>query len=389
LPTSFRLIDILFLRVPGLLVKHILDQERRLPDGSSKLVFFLVNLVPLVFQQSDVLRRHCDQHVKSYCGEMDVDSWNGATWKKNLGEAQIHVMTAAIFLNIVSCGFVQMKHIALLILDECHHAKRKHPYAVIFDNYYRMVPPEARPKVFGMTASPIVGKQEIQSGLSQLRNAINCQIITCEESEIANFVPRAKEHTVWYPALPESATFPLYQRFLEAGDLAVQAEMVETPSEHKKPFTKVVNGTREITRQLGTAAGDYYLRELLPELNRWTRRQYAKEKVRNPFLESIVQQMRPHALEATPPERLANSLKVKRLIAELTAYQQKPEYCAIIFVERRSMAWALGTILKEKFGSSVGTIIGHGSAGFEDNSVGQQMDYKVQNGGLLNSGVDI
>ena len=360
----------------------MLDQARRVLE-SPKLVFFLVNLVPLVFQQSDVLRRHCDQNVKSYCGEMDVDSWNGATWKKNLGEAQIHVMTAAIFLNIISCGFVQMKDIALLILDECHHAKRKHPYAVIFDNYYRPAPPETRPKVFGMTASPIVGKQEIQSGLSQLQNAINCQIITCDESEIANFVPRAKEHVVWYPSLPESATFPLYQRFWETGDLASQAEMVEPSGEHKQPFNKVANDTREITRQLGTVAGDKYLRELLPELNRWSRRQYAKEKVPNAFLESILLQMRPHALEPSPPALLVNSLKVEKLISELKAYREKPEYCAIIFVERRSMAWALGTILKEEFGSSVGTIIGHGSASFEDNSVGQQMDYKVQNGELL------
>lgn len=92
-----------------LLVKHTLDAARANPTSSPKLVFFLVNLVPLVFQQSDVLRRHCDAHVKSYCGEMDVDSWNGDTWAKNLGEANIHVMTAAIFLNIISCGFVKMK----------------------------------------------------------------------------------------------------------------------------------------------------------------------------------------------------------------------------------------------------------------------------------------
>lgn len=150
---------------PGLLVKHVLDNIRDKP-GSPKLVFFLVNMVPLVFQQSDVLRRHCDSTVKTYCGEMDVDSWDKATWEKNLAESQIHVMTAQIALNILSCAFVKMSDIALLVLDECHHAKRKHPYSIIFSTFYKMASVEQRPKVFGMTASPIVGNMDVQSGFA-------------------------------------------------------------------------------------------------------------------------------------------------------------------------------------------------------------------------------
>ncbi|KAI9029207.1 hypothetical protein DFJ74DRAFT_657501 [Hyaloraphidium curvatum] len=362
-----------------LLVKHTLDIARSKPSAP-KLVFFLVNLVPLVFQQSDVLRRHCDTHVKSYCGEMDVDSWNGPRWKSNLEETNVHCMTAAIFLNIISCGFVRMKDIALLILDECHHAKRKHPYNVIFDTYYRTTPLEERPKVFGMTASPIVGKQDIQVGLTQLQSAINCQIITCDENEIAAFVARAKERLVWFDKYDESVAFPLFDRLIAAADLASQRFAAANVEDPPKVFLKLVADAREIMVALGTRAADIYLRESLPELQNWIRRYYARNRTSEPFLDELINSVRPTAREPTPLHFLRHSPKVQKLMEQLVELRQQPEYCGIIFVERRATAWALAAILRREIGSSVGVIVGHGSAGaFEENTRGQAMDYRVQN----------
>lgn len=48
-----------------------------------------------------------------------------------------------------------MEAINLLILDECHHAVKKHPYSLVMSEFYHTTPKEMRPSVFGMTASPV------------------------------------------------------------------------------------------------------------------------------------------------------------------------------------------------------------------------------------------
>lgn len=77
----------------------------------TKLTFFLVNLVPLVFQQAEVLRSNCDFNIKSFCGEMGVDLWSEKQWAKNFEESDVLVMTAQIFLNILRHGFISLKQV--------------------------------------------------------------------------------------------------------------------------------------------------------------------------------------------------------------------------------------------------------------------------------------
>lgn len=64
-------------------------------------------------------------------------------------------MTAQILLNILRHSIIKMEAINLLILDECHHAVKKHPYSLVMSEFYHTTPKEKRPSVFGMTASPV------------------------------------------------------------------------------------------------------------------------------------------------------------------------------------------------------------------------------------------
>lgn len=68
---------------------------------------------------------------------------------------QVLVMTAQILLNILRHSIIKMESINLLILDECHHAVKKHPYSLVMSEFYHTTPKEKRPSVFGMTASPV------------------------------------------------------------------------------------------------------------------------------------------------------------------------------------------------------------------------------------------
>lgn len=64
-------------------------------------------------------------------------------------------MTAQILLNILRHSIIKMEAINLLILDECHHAVKKHPYSLVMSEFYHTTAKEKRPAVFGMTASPV------------------------------------------------------------------------------------------------------------------------------------------------------------------------------------------------------------------------------------------
>lgn len=68
---------------------------------------------------------------------------------------QVLVMTAQILLNILRHSIIKMESINLLILDECHHAVKKHPYSLVMSEFYHTTPKGKRPSVFGMTASPV------------------------------------------------------------------------------------------------------------------------------------------------------------------------------------------------------------------------------------------
>ena len=63
---------------------------------------------------------------------------------------------------------VQMGEIALLILDECHHCKKRHPANLIMQQFWHPAPVSTRPRIFGMTASPVDTKKGSKGSLQSL-----------------------------------------------------------------------------------------------------------------------------------------------------------------------------------------------------------------------------
>ncbi|KAJ0900432.1 putative ribonuclease III [Helianthus annuus] len=95
-------------------------------QGMKMLDVFLVPKVPLVYQQAEVIR----------------DRWHREFEKKH-----VLVMTAQIILNILRHSIIKMEAINLLILDECHHAVKKHPYSLVMSEFYHTTTKVKRPSV--------------------------------------------------------------------------------------------------------------------------------------------------------------------------------------------------------------------------------------------------
>ena len=151
-------------------------------DRNWKRTFFLVNQVTLVSQQATVLKNHTGVSVGCFSGgSTGIDTWDELAWYYEFKKHQILVMTAQIFLNIISSGILSVRNVNVLVLDECHHAKENHSMAVIMRDYWTLKKPSGR--VLGLTASVIDKKKikgifELQQSIEKLQKMLDARLVT-------------------------------------------------------------------------------------------------------------------------------------------------------------------------------------------------------------------
>jgi endoribonuclease Dicer len=81
-----------------------------------------------------------------------------------------------------------------MIFDECHHARKNHPYNGIMREYFR-APSNARPKIFGMTASPIWNPRDATGSLTTLEQSLDAKVIgvRLHKEELDSHAPKPLE----------------------------------------------------------------------------------------------------------------------------------------------------------------------------------------------------
>ncbi|XP_071696759.1 endoribonuclease Dicer homolog 3 [Rutidosis leptorrhynchoides] len=131
--------------------------------SQKKLIVLLAPTRNLVEQHLNAVRGGTDLVVDYYIGAKtgsidgkNVDDWVANVWKHETSKNQVMVMTPKILLDALRNGFIDFEMICLLIIDECNRATGNHPYALLMKEFYCKA--VNKPKVFGMTASPIAKK---------------------------------------------------------------------------------------------------------------------------------------------------------------------------------------------------------------------------------------
>ncbi|KAJ5690285.1 hypothetical protein N7462_004677 [Penicillium macrosclerotiorum] len=198
-----------------LLLKHILEQELidRGLGKAPRVAFFLVDSVTLVFQQSAVLRNNLNQNVGHIFGSMGPDLWDQETWNVYLRKNMVIVCTAEILTQCLLNAFAKMSQINLLIFDEAHHTKKDHPYARIIRESYLKVDSSERPRIFGMTASPIDCKRKSKEAAVQLEALLDSRIATTSHQDLLSQVVRRPTEEIWtYKKLGPPFATELYSK---------------------------------------------------------------------------------------------------------------------------------------------------------------------------------
>ncbi len=81
-----------------------------------------------------------------------------------------------------------------MVFDECHHTRKNHAYNGIMREYFQW-PLEQRPKIFGMTASPIWNPKDAAESLATLERNLDAKVIAVREhvDELADHSPKPQE----------------------------------------------------------------------------------------------------------------------------------------------------------------------------------------------------
>lgn len=179
------------------------------------ICIFLAPTVALAQQQAKVIEDSVDFKVGTYFGSSKRLKHH-EDWEKEMEAYEVFVMTPQILLHNLSHCFIKVELIALLIFDECHYAQlgSNHPYAEIMKVFYKSDAVKL-PRIFGMTASPKLGKGGSIDGLETLLRA---KVYSIEDKdELEKFAASPKVTVYNYTQLINGSigNYTVYRRQLE------------------------------------------------------------------------------------------------------------------------------------------------------------------------------
>lgn len=141
----------------------------------NKLMVFLVDRVPLVYQQSEYIRSQVPElRVVTLVGEMEYPQQKAVHQALANQEVDVLVLTHQIFLNFLAIEknpIVRLSDISVLVFDEAHHCRGRHQYNQIME-YYHVTPNKFKPIVLGLTASP-AGELTVERTTDKLKELLD------------------------------------------------------------------------------------------------------------------------------------------------------------------------------------------------------------------------
>ena len=129
-------------------------------DKNKKIIFFVCDTA-LINQQKKHIEEILKIEVGTIQGKKEKKSKSDyETFIKKWKSFNVFVAIPSIIYKILSCGFINIFQITMLIFDECHHTNSDHPYNKIMDEFYffykKLKNDELKfPRIYGLTASPM------------------------------------------------------------------------------------------------------------------------------------------------------------------------------------------------------------------------------------------
>lgn len=327
------------------------------------------------------------------CGKDGVDAWtNQPIWDAALKGIDIVVATHAVLADALTHAFVRMTNICLLVFDEAHHAANNHPAARVMTFYHPMSDDveRKRPKVLGLTASPVVRKRD-SAGLKVLETNLDATVCTpkVHREQLLLHAHRPEMSVASYGgATPLTCPLmhdleALYNAMDIEQDPYVMRVKEEDPAAYTKAITKrktycqdtvksLCNKSKEVMKDLGPRLCHVYIQTVLQKLMKPRKSDTlygpSFDQEEEAYLQRLLTPLTTHWSKS---DDLDHSPKVYRLL-DLLSQHMNHDTRAIIFVKTRAGVFLMKHLLDAHAGllqCRVGTFVGQSEFSGRGNAI--------------------
>ncbi|KAG9252647.1 uncharacterized protein F5Z01DRAFT_726455 [Emericellopsis atlantica] len=318
-----------------MLIDHIIQQEleNRAAGQHHKITFFIVEKVILCQQQYRCLKDNLPFDIGILQGNDNSIVNTKEIWEEKFTKHMAFVTTAQVLLDCLNNGFIKMSRINLMVFDEAHHTKKSHPFAMIIKRHYRReLDPTQRPKIMGLTASPVDAKtNDLKQATADLEDMMDSEIAT-----VSDKLPLKEDvHTALWLQVRDLADAGGNHLFR---DNLVEAEEISStlgawPADR---FWSLLMTELEVARVVARTQGEFETASI-QVADRATETVYQVQQLVSQHDLGSIERSQPHL-----------SPKVGALLATL-----KHEFCSqctrrcIVFVQKRSTAVMLADLLEQ------------------------------------------
>ena len=175
-------------------------------DKNKKIIFFVCDTT-LINQQKKHIEEILDIDVGTIQGKKDKKSKSDyEIFLNKWNSFNVFVAIPEIIYKILSCGFINIFQITMLIFDECHNTADDHPYNKIMKEFYFFYKNEKKmneskyklPVIYGLTASPLKRRISGNSNLLAGNDALiklseNLDSVVIIDPEMINIGEESKQ----------------------------------------------------------------------------------------------------------------------------------------------------------------------------------------------------
>lgn len=184
--------------------------QQHLASKNDACVVFLARTNALVEQQYEKFSRFLYKY-KVYHLKTDKTAAMGRKLAMAKENHQVFFMTPQILLNNINSKQISLQEVSLLILDECHHTRKREPYNNVMKQYLHLKRDSKKaslPQVLGLTATIGVGKS------STLDGAVSHILSVCASLDVLDIsmVKKNKEELESHVAIPKRETKKLMEK---------------------------------------------------------------------------------------------------------------------------------------------------------------------------------
>ncbi|KAH7107313.1 P-loop containing nucleoside triphosphate hydrolase protein [Auriculariales sp. MPI-PUGE-AT-0066] len=341
---------------------------RAVEGGAHHVVLFLAPTTTLVDQQTQFLTAQLPLKVAGYVGKSEIEQWEGPRWRSEFLNHHVLVMTPELLrIHVLSHGYWSMDKVSLIVFDEVHNARGKHPYAQLMRDYVAGLSVGSRPKIFGMTASPVWSPKKPAEDIRQLEERMLATVVAVKEhlNELSLHSHRPRELAYIYPPFPRTHddipriwdsidahrnSFPkaewkrleskYYAALEAAGVYAAELLAFESLAQLKTKLADLPPATAENTPT--TSVQTAGVRQLLDDLS-------AHSEIFGPTFQVDLGLLSPKL----------------RLLVDVLCDNQTPAFKAIVFVKEQHVAFTLAEFMcriPDLEWIKAGALVGHTSS---------------------------